>query len=214
MRTKLKYVQRLTFTSTLGVSNVRVLSLNGLFDVDITGVGGQPEGFDEWMAFYGAYRVVSSRARIRASSSGATAAASGFWMILVPTATITTYATMADADAAPFSVSKVSVQGAPAVTLERTLTMATSVGVPPEAILNESGFSGTASANPAGASFWQLYIESSDVASTVVTSTVIEIDFLVDFYDRNNRAISANCDLKNKLLAQKKEAKRLLTPKD
>lgn len=39
----------------------QVLSANGLFDVDITGSGHQPAGFDQYMDFYDHYEVISSK---------------------------------------------------------------------------------------------------------------------------------------------------------
>lgn len=38
-----------------------VYSLNGLYDPDISGVGGQPTGFDQYMALYGKYTVLKAK---------------------------------------------------------------------------------------------------------------------------------------------------------
>ncbi len=38
-----------------------VFAMNGCFDPDITGVGHQPLGFDQWMALYGRYTVIESK---------------------------------------------------------------------------------------------------------------------------------------------------------
>lgn len=38
-----------------------VYSLNGLYDPDITGVGGQPTGFDQYMALYAKYTVLKAK---------------------------------------------------------------------------------------------------------------------------------------------------------
>jgi hypothetical protein len=190
MRTRLKFTQRLNMTSTLGVSSAFQYSLNGLFDPYVTGVGAQPEGFDEWMAMYTAYRVVTSKLTVKSGSVGATSATGSFWMVIVPKNIVTTYTTMADAAAAPFAVSKIYQQGSPAVTWKQTMSVATIVGVPPSAILAESGYSGTASANPSGTTYWDVYIESADTTSTVTANAVVELEYVVDFYDKDNFAIS------------------------
>lgn len=53
LSTKLRYSTTLALNPGLGsVPAVHVLSANGLYDPDITGVGGQPRGFDQLMALY------------------------------------------------------------------------------------------------------------------------------------------------------------------
>jgi len=46
--------------------NALVYSLNGLFDPDISGVGDQPTGFDEYMALYSKYTVLATKVKIKA----------------------------------------------------------------------------------------------------------------------------------------------------
>lgn len=45
-----------------------VYRLNSVFDPDFTGVGGQPEGFDQLKALYGRYRVMACKAEVSAAS--------------------------------------------------------------------------------------------------------------------------------------------------
>lgn len=65
---------KLTYTSdqiTLNCSTGGVVgasrdfALNGLFDPDVTGVGHQPMGFDQWTAFYNLYKVYKVDVKIR-----------------------------------------------------------------------------------------------------------------------------------------------------
>jgi hypothetical protein len=44
---------------------------NSVFDPDVTGVGGQPDGFDQWKALYGIYRVVACKVEVQAMGNGA-----------------------------------------------------------------------------------------------------------------------------------------------
>jgi len=54
---------------------------NSLFDPDFSGVGGQPDGFDQWKALYGVYRVVAVDYEVQA------AGASAFGLLAVAPAT-------------------------------------------------------------------------------------------------------------------------------
>lgn len=52
----------LSFT-TAGFATAHVLRLNSIFDPDLTSVGHQPMGHDEWAQFYEHYTVLSARVR-------------------------------------------------------------------------------------------------------------------------------------------------------
>jgi hypothetical protein len=65
VKVKLKYVERVTMntlTSTGAWSYA--FRLNSVFDPNFTGTGHQPNGFDQWAAFYGKYRVVGGSWRV------------------------------------------------------------------------------------------------------------------------------------------------------
>lgn len=47
-----------------------VYRCNSLFDPDATGVGGQPDGFDQWKTLYGVYRVVAVEIEVQATGNG------------------------------------------------------------------------------------------------------------------------------------------------
>jgi len=51
-------------SSSAGAPGVRVYSLNSLFDVDVTGTGHQPVGFDQIMALYENYLVTSAKYKV------------------------------------------------------------------------------------------------------------------------------------------------------
>lgn len=54
---------------------------NDLYDPDFTSTGGQPRGFDQIMAFYNHFTVVSSRARIHVSQPTATTTGNQFALL-------------------------------------------------------------------------------------------------------------------------------------
>lgn len=61
---KLRYCARVTLNPGPGLAGVYVFSTNGMYDPDITGAGHQPLGFDQWMALYNSYQVLSSKIHV------------------------------------------------------------------------------------------------------------------------------------------------------
>jgi len=65
MRTKLTYFQKGSLDPAAGgIAADQVFRLNSLYDVDLTGVGHQPAGFDELMNLYKYYAVVGADCHI------------------------------------------------------------------------------------------------------------------------------------------------------
>lgn len=63
-------IVRLVYGELVGINNVggssgsHVWSANSIFDPNVTGVGHQPYGADQWAAFYNHYTVIGSRIHI------------------------------------------------------------------------------------------------------------------------------------------------------
>jgi len=66
---------------------------NSLFDCDFTGVGGQPDGFDQWKTLYGVYRVVAVDVEVSAVGGN------GFGLIVVvPTTSSSAFSSAEEAE--------------------------------------------------------------------------------------------------------------------
>ncbi len=61
---KLRYVEHSTIQPGTGTIGTYVFRANGCFDPDFTGTGHQPNGYDQWSAFYNHYVVVSAIAKV------------------------------------------------------------------------------------------------------------------------------------------------------
>jgi hypothetical protein len=62
---KLKYSDFRQMTASTNQAEY-VYRGNSLFDCDFTGVGGQPNGFDQWKTLYGVYRVMACKVKVQA----------------------------------------------------------------------------------------------------------------------------------------------------
>lgn len=62
----LRYAQKISINAALGFAGTYVFSANGCFDPDISGLGHQPRGFDQYMAMYDHYQVIGGRITIAA----------------------------------------------------------------------------------------------------------------------------------------------------
>lgn len=57
---KIRYTEFVNFNPTVGAAAVLIFKANGCYDPNFTGIGHQPLGFDQYMAMYEHFRVVSS----------------------------------------------------------------------------------------------------------------------------------------------------------
>lgn len=64
-KARLRYCTPLALNCSVGTTVAYVFSANGLYDPDITGSGHQPYGFDQLMAMYNHYTVISSKCQVR-----------------------------------------------------------------------------------------------------------------------------------------------------
>lgn len=84
---KLKYTQKIDFSGANTVA--QIFRANGLFDPDLSGSGFQPNGFDQYAAFYTRYRVHAAKIEgwyiTDAATAGGTAVVS-----IAPSSTPTT----------------------------------------------------------------------------------------------------------------------------
>ncbi len=67
----LRYVSEITINPGVTPSNY-IFTANGLFDPDITGVGHQPMGFDQYATFYNHYTVIAANITVECINSSTT----------------------------------------------------------------------------------------------------------------------------------------------
>lgn len=91
----LRYGDHTTVNAGAGTSASQVFSCNNIFDPDITGVGHQPLGHDEWANFYNHYVVLGSRIKCIFMPTGDSTGNSSFICSITVEDDTTTTATIA-----------------------------------------------------------------------------------------------------------------------
>lgn len=72
-----RYVEQIQLNPGVGGLSQNVFRLNSVFDPNLTGVGHQPMGFDQYSALYERYRVKGCRVTVTFSNSSGTVAVLG-----------------------------------------------------------------------------------------------------------------------------------------
>lgn len=69
-RIQLRYCANVSLADVVGgVLDLHAFSANNVFDPDVTGVGHQPLGRDQWALFYNHYRVVESTCNVKMTTT-------------------------------------------------------------------------------------------------------------------------------------------------
>lgn len=79
---KLRYCETLVLNPTVGSIANHVYRSNDCYDPNVTGVGHQPIGFDQWMGLYNHFYVKGSRITAEFSANADTAAAGTFVAVM------------------------------------------------------------------------------------------------------------------------------------
>lgn len=161
---------------------------NGLFDPNQTGVGQQPAGFDQWMAFYRKFIVTKVRAH---------------WMFQVDgnqRENLYTWPSMSVGGGlvTPSVISQPLLQmeaycgtGCPPSHIRRPwLDIAEFLGMTPtEFRANEDCF-GTATADPVTTVYMNTLVQASDNVSLIFFQYIVRFEYEVEFFDRVQLNIS------------------------
>lgn len=151
---------------------------SSLFDPDVTGAGSQPNGFDQWMAFYNYFMVSRIRVKFPAMSEDHSVA----FAITPSISAVTSFAT---ALGNPRTKHAIYAMGGPAVNLDSGWVSLTDFfGVTLEEMRAEARYWGTSSANPGESLLMTILSAAVDGGSTYNQSMLVEVEFEAEFFDR------------------------------
>ncbi len=175
--TKLKYSDQLTLGNNVTPSFTNVFTLNGLFDVDITNVGHQPMGFDQFMRFYDRYEVRASKIMVQITNQEVIETT----VSVYPSETITPAAGINDAVEQNYgkNITIASNESGGTKILRNYMTIRKLEGRQ----INSANFTGTATSNPTSTRYWILQGSSID-GNNIDIALHLNLIYYVRFYKR------------------------------
>lgn len=189
---RLRYVSIQTFNPSVGSYAHNVFSANGCYDPDVTGVGHQPLGFDQWMTFYDHYTVVKSSCHVSAqNTSSASGVYPGVWGITLSDNSSGIAALgsldhvlesrMAGTDrSAPYGYAGGNSDGQTKPN-QITRYFDTQKFFRVNDVVGKADYRGSASTNPNEQAYWDVWFYSILVNDPGPVSFVVTIDYIVKF---------------------------------
>ncbi len=183
---KLRYVDSVVLNASAGAAANHFFSANGLFDPDITGTGHQPLAFDQYIAMYDHYKVLSSKMTIHPLANPSASTADNQQIITI----------YLDDDTTGISnVNNMIEQGQTAYMVINSGASAPPKGISKSFLASTffsnrlSGVSllGTGSANPAEQCFYNISTAALNGSGDPVSLAVlVVIDYVVSFTERKS----------------------------
>lgn len=182
MLVRMKYTTEVSLNPpNSGIAN-HIFSFNGLYDPDITGVGHQPYGFDEWMALYNHYCVVASTCSMWPRSQGSPDAY--FVIRLTPDSTPAgvTLSEITEQTPLQWGANQASLYYG-GVPLKAPWHSTRNIFRVKDPIAKDS-LSGDAGTNPADQQYWICTVASANGEDAPSFVLHVEIEYSVKFYER------------------------------
>lgn len=191
----LKYADTWSSNASSGAASWD-LTVNGLFDPDITFVGSQPLSFDQWTAMYQRYLVLESQITVLLTSRAVSNSAR---VAVVPVALSSTLpGDWAAAAEMRLAKTGTTTGGATPVKIVSTVQVHKLYGVPLVAVQSDDSFAATLSANPNRLGTWALRVETSGASDSFSLDVVVS--YKTRFWMPNLASTSLSRPPKEKIL--------------
>jgi hypothetical protein len=187
---KLPFTQTLTPGTTSGGLYSYQYRGNSCFDPDYTGVGSQPNGFDQWSQFYNTYVVLSSEIVVEflAGTNAATE------LVIVPAFNTSLPANSKEAAGWRFAKTNIHTYAGNGVYGKTICQMdtATICGVPPQEVVYDTDFSAAVSTSPSNNNtwYWDIFLQNINNSTTLADVMRVTIFYDVKFMAPVQQAFS------------------------
>lgn len=189
-KTKLVYAER-NFTLNPGLAGIvasHVFSANGVYDPDITGVGHQPSGFDQFMQFYDHFTVVASKIYVQYNNSDATNYQFAGVYVSDTASTEADYRVIVENGLGSYTMLGLAGSGNELTGLEMGVNVSKFMGRP--SILSEDELRGTSISNPADQCYFHVWGAPNNTVDTALIGFTVRIEYVVIFTEPNKLPIS------------------------
>lgn len=182
----LRYSEYITLNPGVGTTAYHTFSANGLYDPDISGVGHQPRGFDQWMQLYTRYVVTKAKITIQATNDN-NASSSALVGVAVTTDQLTS------SDIRDFTEGRIASYTIVAKDAPRTISQTFDLqswkkGVK---IMSDDVISGSSSSNPGETYFFNVFASAMTNGLDVQTVPLyVTIEYEATLIDADEPAIS------------------------
>lgn len=167
------YAENVTLTSVDALTPAsHTMSLNNLYDPNISGTGYQPIGFDQMCALWANYRVLAARVRLEVFPTPA-AATVGFY----PSGFSSLPADWNAWTVQPFAVSTTSSTTQPR-RITKSIVPWNVLGVKKENYMSENDYLSSATGGPLRPVYLQLFAKAAGLATATATRVYIEYTVL------------------------------------
>jgi hypothetical protein len=141
-------------------------ALNSCFDPDVTGVGSQPLGFDQYSALYGRYRVIKVRYEVTFISTSASYSNVGLYTSPIAAIPADFNAWSVMNPTAKHAVLGQAVSGTNKHVFSGTIDLATLFGITPPELRADQDFSAVIGANPTRLAYLHVWASGSAVVAS------------------------------------------------
>lgn len=145
-----------------------VYRFNSCFDPDATGVGGQPDGFDQWKTLYQQYRVVACGVHVECQALATVALCT-----VTPSVSITPSSSAEEQVGLRRSKGKVCQLGGMVAKFDMLLRPSDTFGVPDQHVLDNNDFAATTTSNPNSAAYVKIEMETAGATDSVQIFVVL-----------------------------------------
>lgn len=188
LRTKLKYSEQILLQPGPIGFGAQIMCGNSVYDPDVSGVGHQPRGYDQWSQFYKKYRVYASAIKVHyMSDQQAAAGLTNVWILPTPELPTTVSYGISSLNENPYAKTSMLVPyvGRGSTFLKHYMSTKKMFG---EKLINEDGYEGKTGnlgtgSDPINKWYWTVGGETVTGSDLKVHMT-ITMTYYVEFFDR------------------------------
>lgn len=170
-----------------GVAGVQVISANGLYDPDLSGVGHQPTGFDQIMAMFNHYTVTGAKITATFCNTDDGNSSRVGIALLDSLSVLTDYRRYLESGNCAFSA-LAEKGGDDKVTLTNVSSTRKFLSVTNPT--DDNTLSGTAAANPSEGIFFHLFAAPGNTADALTVQCHYVVEYQVTFHGPINLGLS------------------------